>query len=99
MAALRAETFYVVPAASPHGAAGTVHLSISDAAGDSAIFGHVDGKPVIHHGRQYPGMKNSPVYDQQLVLEAYWKQIGGHHAAGHQQSGRPVRAGILFENT
>jgi choloylglycine hydrolase len=77
VAALRAEPFYVVPVVSPDGAAGTVHLSISDAAGDSAIFEYVDGKLVIHHGRQYQVMTNSPVYDQQLALDAYWKQIGG----------------------
>lgn len=77
VAALRAEPFYVVPVVSPDGAAGTVHLSISDAAGDSAIFEYVDGKLVIHHGRQYQVMTNSPVYNQQLALDAYWKQIGG----------------------
>ena len=77
VAALRAEPFYVVPVVSPDGAAGTVHLSISDAAGDSAIFDYVDGKLVFHHGRQYQVMTNSPVYDQQLALDAYWKQIGG----------------------
>ena len=97
VAALRAEPFYVVPVVSPDGAAGTVHLSISDAAGDSAIFEYVDGKLVIHHGRQYQVMTNSPVYDQQLALDAYWKQIGGgHHAAGYQPRARPVRAGILL---
>ena len=28
-------------------------------------------------GRQYQVMTNSPAYDQQLALNAYWKQIGG----------------------
>ena len=37
----------------------------------------VDGKLVIHHGRQYQVMTNSPVFDQQLALNAYWQQIGG----------------------
>jgi choloylglycine hydrolase len=32
---------------------------------------------VIHHGRQYQVMTNSPTFDQQLALESYWKQIGG----------------------
>ena len=32
---------------------------------------------MIHHGRQYQVMTNSPVYDQQLALNEYWKQIGG----------------------
>ncbi len=75
--ALRQEPFYVVPVMSPDGAAGTVHLAISDSSGDSAIFEYVRGKLVIHHGRQYQVMTNSPVYDQQLALNAYWQQIGG----------------------
>jgi choloylglycine hydrolase len=77
VAALRQEPFYVVPVESPDGAAGTVHLAISDPTGDSAIFEYVAGKLVIHHGREYQVMTNSPIYDQQLALDAYWKQIGG----------------------
>jgi penicillin V acylase-like amidase (Ntn superfamily) len=74
---LQKESFYVVPVPSPDGKAGTVHLSISDATGDSAIFEYVGGKLVIHHSREYQVMTNSPVYDQQLALDAYWKSIGG----------------------
>ena len=55
----------------------TVHLSLSDASGDSAIIEYIDGKQVIHHGRQYQVMTNSPTFDQQLALNSYWKQIGG----------------------
>lgn len=75
--ALRAEPFYVVTTESPDGKPGTVHLSISDASGDSAILEYIGGKLVIHHGRQFQVMTNSPVYDQQLALNEYWKQIGG----------------------
>ena len=71
------EEFRIVPVAAPTGEAGTVHLSISDPTGDSAIFEYVDGKLVIHHGRQYQVMTNSPTYDQQLALNAYWEKIGG----------------------
>lgn len=55
----------------------TLHLSISDATGDSAIIEYIDGKQVIHHSRQYQVMTNSPTFDQQLALNSYWKQIGG----------------------
>lgn len=75
--ALRAEAFFVVPMMTPDGKPGTMHLSISDASGDSAIFEYVGGKLNIHHGRQYQVMTNSPIYDQQLALNAYWEQIGG----------------------
>ena len=75
--ALQAEPFYVVPVTSPDGQAGTVHLSISDPTGDSAVFEYVEGKLVIHHGKEFKVMTNSPTYDQQLALNAYWAQIGG----------------------
>ena len=75
--AIQQEPFYIIPVMSPDGHAGTVHLAISDPTGDSAIFEYVDGKLVIHHGRQYQVMTNSPVYDQQLALNSYWQQIGG----------------------
>lgn len=75
--ALRKEPFYVVAVMTPDGHAGSVHLAISDPTGDSAIFEYIDGKLVIHHGREFQVMTNSPIYDQQLALNAYWKQIGG----------------------
>lgn len=46
----------------------TVHLAIEDASGDSAIIEYIDGKPVVHHGREYRIMTNDPTYDQQLAL-------------------------------
>lgn len=55
----------------------TLHLSISDATGDSAIIEYIDGEQVIHHSRDYQVMTNSPVFDQQLALNTYWEQIGG----------------------
>ena len=55
----------------------TLHLSISDATGDSAIVEYIGGRQVIHHSRQYQVMTNSPVFEQQLALNEYWKQIGG----------------------
>lgn len=55
----------------------TLHLSISDATGDSAIIEYINGKQVIHHSRKYQVMTNSPTFDQQLALNSYWQQIGG----------------------
>ncbi len=55
----------------------TLHLSMSDATGDSAIVEYIGGRQVIHHGRQYQVMTNSPNFDEQLALNEYWKQIGG----------------------
>lgn len=55
----------------------TVHLSISDAAGDNAIFEYIDGKLVIHHDRKYVAMTNSPIFEEQLAINSYWKGIPG----------------------
>ncbi|QMV75835.1 linear amide C-N hydrolase [Comamonas piscis] len=55
----------------------TLHLSMSDASGDSAIVEYIGGRQVIHHSRQYQVMTNSPIFDQQLALNSYWQQIGG----------------------
>jgi penicillin V acylase-like amidase (Ntn superfamily) len=77
VAELKQESFRMVPVEAPNGAQGTVHLSISDSSGDSAIFEYVQGKLVIHHGRQYQVMTNSPIFDEQLALNKYWQQIGG----------------------
>lgn len=55
----------------------TLHLSLSDASGDNAIFEYIDGKLVIHHGREYNVMTNSPVFDQQLAISSYWRNIPG----------------------
>lgn len=75
--ALAKEPFSLLAPTLPNGAAAALHLAISDSSGDSAIFEYVAGKLVIHHGKQYTVMTNSPVYDQQLAIEAYWKGVGG----------------------
>src|SRR5665811_1268553 len=61
----------------PNGSPASLHLAISDASGDSAIFEFVGGKLTIHHGREFQVMTNSPVYDEQLALNRYWESIGG----------------------
>lgn len=71
-------TFDVVSDMMPDGTRmATLHLSISDATGDNAIFEYIDGKLNVHHSRFYQVMTNSPVFDQQLALDDYWKTIGG----------------------
>lgn len=78
VAAMAAGTFEVVSDRMPDGSRmATLHLSISDATGDNAIFEYIGGKLQIHHDRSYQVMTNSPVFDQQLALNDYWKGIGG----------------------
>ena len=77
VAALRQEPFRIIAPLLPGGKPAQGHLSLSDPSGDSAILEYVNGKLVIHHGKQYTVMTNSPTYDQQLALNSYWQQIGG----------------------
>jgi len=75
---LSAEPFTIVTAGVPgEERLATLHLSMSDATGDSAIVEYINGKQVIHHDRKYQVMTNSPTFDQQLALDSYWRQIGG----------------------
>ncbi|MBE0455542.1 MAG: linear amide C-N hydrolase [Roseovarius sp.] len=76
--ALEAEPFAIVTDAVPgEQRLATLHLSISDATGDSAIVEYIDGRQVIHHSRSYRVMTNSPTFEKQLALDDYWQQIGG----------------------
>jgi penicillin V acylase-like amidase (Ntn superfamily) len=76
VADLQKRDFQVQTIILPTGKAANMHLSISDSTGDSAIFEYVKGQLVIHHGKQYRVMTNSPTYDQQLGIQAYWKDAG-----------------------
>ncbi len=55
----------------------TLHLSLSDKSGDNAIFEYINGRLVIHHDPKYVVMTNSPVFDEQLALNNYWRGIPG----------------------
>ncbi|MFN6339594.1 MAG: linear amide C-N hydrolase [Cyanobacteriota bacterium] len=72
--AMAADQIQIVPV--PFGPGGkakaTVHMAVSDASGDSAVIEYLKGKPVIHHGRRYQVMTNSPVFSEQLKLNGYW---------------------------
>ena len=59
----------------PPGRAATVHVSMSDATGDSAILEFVDGDMVIWHDRSYLIMTNEPTYDRQLAILDYWQGV------------------------
>ena len=71
-------TFQVVSDLMPDGSRlATLHLSISDATGDCAIFEYTGGKLTVYHSKEYKVMTNSPTYNKQLALNEYWKSIGG----------------------
>lgn len=59
------------------GSLAPLHMSLSDATGDSAIFEWINGKLNIHHGREFRVMTNEPSYDEQLVITRYWQGVEG----------------------
>lgn len=78
VATLKDEPYTLVTAQVPgEDRLATLHMSISDSSGDSAIIEYIDGKQVIHHDRSYQVMTNSPTYDEQLALNKYWQEISG----------------------
>jgi len=77
--AMQEDPFTVITADAPNGKPATVHIALSDAGGDSAIFEFIGGALTIHHSADYRVMTNSPVYEQQLAINAYWDLIGGQH--------------------
>lgn len=78
VAAMENRDFDVVSDMMPDGSRmATLHLSLSDTTGDSAIFEYVNGELRIHHDKSYQVMTNSPIFDEQLALDNYWKNIGG----------------------
>ena len=75
--AMQDPPFAIVAPLLPNGRAAAVHMSLSDASGDSAVLEYLDGELVIHHGPEYTVMTNSPTFDQQLAINTYWELIGG----------------------
>lgn len=96
-----ANPIYVVPVNfGPGGMAhASIHMAVSDASGDSAIIEYLQGAPVIHHGREHQVMTNSPTYNEQLVLNAYWKRLNRDQVlpGSIQSQDRFVRASYYLE--
>jgi choloylglycine hydrolase len=81
------------------GSLAPLHLSLSDATGDNAIFEWIDGKLQVHHGREYRVMTNEPSYDEQLAVTRYWSAIDGRMflPGTNRASDRFVRASYYID--
>jgi penicillin V acylase-like amidase (Ntn superfamily) len=53
------------------------HVAMEDPSGDSAIIEFIEGKMVVHHGRQYAVMTNDPPYDVAIEQVKEYKGLGG----------------------
>ena len=77
----------------PPGRAATVHVSLSDATGDSAIIEFVNGEMVVWHDRSYQIMPNEPTFERQLAILEYWQGVNPPPIlARHRPRHRPLRA-------
>lgn len=101
VADLEANPFHVVTKDVPvqPGRLTTVHLSLSDASGDSAILEWINGELVIHHGPEFKVMTNDPPYDEQLALTAYWQGVNPREMlpGTTRAADRFVRAGTYID--
>ena len=97
--ALSKDEFQIIAPKLPNGAGAQLHLALSDATGDSAIFEYIGGKLVVHHGKDFNVMTNSPSFDQQLALNTYWEGIGGltFLPGTNRAADRFVRASFLID--
>lgn len=92
--------YQLVTAAMPGHEKATVHLSLSDASGDSAIVEIINGGQVrIHHDRRFLVMTNSPPFAEQLAnLEKYHVFGGEQPLPGTSEaSDRFVRAAYYIQ--
>lgn len=96
---LKKETFRIDAPNLPNGAPTTLHMSISDATGNSAILEYINGKLMIYEGKEYQVMTNSPQYNLQLAVNDYWKGINGLQMlpGTNRSSDRFVRASFYIK--
>jgi len=101
VAYLKSDKIQIVPVPIPNSQhLPTMHISISDALGDSAIIEFLNNQVVIHHSKKYQVMTNSPTFDKQLALNTYWDEIGGHQflPGTRNSADRFVRASFYNKN-
>ncbi len=103
VAALEKRDFQLVPIqhVPPTDSVATVHLSLSDATGDSALVEIVDGGTFrIYHDRKYTVMTNSPPFPQQLANLKRYQSFGGTEPlpGTNEPADRFVRAAYYVQN-
>ena len=103
VAAMEKHDFQIVPLQHIPGtdAVATVHLSLSDATGDSALVEIADGGRLrIYHDRNYTVMTNSPPFPQQLANLKRYRDFGGTEPlpGTNEPADRFVRAAYYVRN-
>jgi penicillin V acylase-like amidase (Ntn superfamily) len=70
-------TFQIEPMILPNGQATTLHVSLSDKSGDSAVIEYIGGKAIVHHDKRFNVMTNDPSYDKQIENLKQYRTFGG----------------------
>ncbi len=71
----------IIPRTTPAGTVmkqASLHLSLADKTGDSAIIEYIDGKQVVYHDRNYTIMTNSPTFEKQQENLKQYQGFGGN---------------------
>lgn len=81
------------------GSLAPLHLSLSDATGDSAIMEWVGGELQIHHDRDHRVMTNEPPFAEQLAIARYWGAVDPRSflPGTNRASDRFVRASFYID--
>jgi choloylglycine hydrolase len=79
VAAIEASDVQIVPLILPNGRPTNLHLSLTDASGDSAVIEYTEagGRPRIFHDRRFTVMTNEPTYDKQIENLLQYRGFGG----------------------
>ena len=82
VAAIESSNIQIVPLILPNGEPTDLHLSLTDATGDSAIIEYTKegGRPRIYHDRRFVVMTNEPTFDRQIENLRQYRGFGGEAA-------------------
>jgi len=101
IAALKADPYQLIMVVEPNsGKAGTIHIALNDATGDSAILECIDGEIKVYHSREYTVMTNEPTFDKQLENLKQYRGFGGEKKlpGTHEAADRFVRGAYYVKN-
>ncbi len=83
---MKKDTIYVMPFNLPKGESSGMHVAISDAKGNFAVFEYTDGKLHIYNHYKYKVATNSPKYSSQIAINNYWENMEGKSLPGTSNS-------------
>lgn len=101
VATLKTEPYQLIMVVEPNcGKAGTIHIALNDATGDSAILECIDGEIKVYHSRECTVMTNEPMFDKQLVNLKQYRGFGGEKKlpGTHEAADLFVRGAYYVKN-